>query len=183
MLTWGCSFPLAPKNTWSNIAYVVAGALAWVLRPTAWGAVIGSLFVALGIASAWYHGTKTLTSSRADNAGIYALLTALMLHALGMPLAAPAFLIAGVVAWTFAFGPWWRHTLEPVAGVLGIVASIAAAVRGSSPLVAVSFAFFAAGFLAWEADKERRFLWPEWGHAVWHILTAIALLLLFVAAP
>lgn len=183
LLASSCAFPIAPLNTWSNLAYGAAGIGAYLAQPSAWGLAIGVLFGALGLASGWYHGAKTLTSSRADNAGIYALLTALMLHAAGFGAAWPAMLIGGAVAVAFAFGPYWRVTLEPVVGVLGLVTLATTAIRGSAPLAAISFALVFAALACWQADKARTFPWPKWGHAVWHVLTAAALLLAFLAAP
>ena len=182
LLSRRCAFPIAPLNTWSNLAYLAVGVAAYSLRPTPWGLAIGALFGALALASGWYHGVKTLVSSRADNAGIYALLTALWLHAGGNQVL-PSVLIATVVAGVLAFGPYWKKTLEPVVVVLGAVTPAVTAVRGSLALTAISFALVAAAFAAWQMDRQRTFPWPRWGHAVWHVLTAAALLLLFLAAP
>jgi hypothetical protein len=180
--TGRCVFPIGPINTWSNLAYLVAGVAAVLVRPGLWSLAIAVLFGALAVASAWYHGTKTLTSARADNAAIYAIFTALLFRVFG---GAPLLgvLAANALAWAFAFGPWWRSVLEPVAGALALITLIATAARGSLSLVAVSFALFLLAYVAWRADLNRKFPLPRWGHAVWHILTAAALFVLFVAAP
>ena len=43
----------------------------------------------------------------------------------------------------------------------------------------VSLALFLVGLVTWFFDKWRIFPMPRWGHGFWHILTAVAIPLLF----
>lgn len=183
LLTDRCSFPIAPVNTFSNLAYVIAGVLVFLLRPTLASGVMGGLLVFLGVGSGLYHGTKELWASRLDNAGMYSTFSALVTYTLSPthrfigPLMA---FVGTIVAWRLAYGSSWKTLLNPMMGVFVAISTISVALNGSLKSALLSFGLFGVAYLIWWADKRHTFWFPRWGHGIWHVLTAIALAMLFL---
>lgn len=179
-----CSFPIGPRNTWSNVAYPLVGLGIVLLHPSsaAWAMLFA--LTLLGIGSGAYHGWKTRLTNRMDWAGMYAVFAGLIVHGIAPAhLATPwIMVVAGaIIAWLFAF-QLSKVDLNTQIGFMLAVASIPAFLLGAWELALVSIWIFGFGFLAWRDDK---MLGGKslglWGHAIWHVLTAIAIGFMFIA--
>lgn len=174
-----CSFPIGPRNTWSNLAYIWFGLLLPVLigTPASW--VMAGAMIALGIGSGLYHGTKKVWANNLDWFGMYLTMTVLVIHGLfpnapGLAFGAACIAIVMASIWSFD-----KH-FDAHMGILLIAAALPPALHGQLPLVALSFTLFGLGYVAWQFDKARKVV-GLWGHALWHVLTAGAQAALFVA--
>lgn len=191
-----CASVVEPSNAWSSMAYVALG--AWLMtRPEArrsWllgGVAIANVMIGLG--SFAFHATGTFAGELVDLFGMF-LLSGLLL----------AFALGRVRGWTDRqIGlAWVGLVVAPMAIVLvvkpagiplfalelvsGIVLELRAKVRGHSP----QFRYFAqalglvtTAFAIWVTDKTGLVCDPDnhaiTGHAVWHVLNAIAVTRLF----
>lgn len=184
-LSHRCSFPIAPVNTFSNLAYIAAGVVAAVLEPTWAGIAFGAAMTFLGIGSALYHGTKRVWASHLDNAGMYAAMAALAVYAAAPahPLVAVGMTVfGGLCAWQLAWGKNWKVYLNPMMGVLVGAACTAVALNGSIVAVGTALGLLLAAYAIWWMDLKRTFWFPKLGHGLWHLITAGAMLRLFLGA-
>src|ERR1041385_733244 len=98
-----CSFPIGPINTWTNLAYVLAGLLVWSHGLA--GHDFAGQLVFLGIGSGLYHGFKTWLTARFDDAGMYLVYGGLAVYSVA-PTAklTPWFmlLVGSLLSWRFA---------------------------------------------------------------------------------
>jgi hypothetical protein len=69
------------QNTWSNLAYVLAGALVLLRFRSLLGALWGAQLILIGVASAYYHATLSEGPQILDVAWIYAVLFSAILYA------------------------------------------------------------------------------------------------------
>lgn len=173
-----CWFPIGPRNTWSNLAYLAAGVYL-LQRPTQSHLAMGLALVVLGVGSGLYHGFKTLWANNLDWFGMYMAMGTLVLH--GLLPNAPGFAFGAVwmtamAAALFAFAE--RHFDSHMA-VLFVTALGATVFKGNIALAFLATLLFALGYAAWQADQAR--LLKLWGHALWHGLTAGAMVALFLA--
>lgn len=179
-----CRFPIAPINTFTNISYIIAGALCFILKPNLASAVFAAAMIFLGIGSALYHGTKEIWASRLDNAGMYAVFSSLVTYALSpnhpyifIVMLAMAILSARLLA----YGTNWKYLLNPIMGIFVCISIAAVALNGILFSAIASLLIFLVAYFVWWMDKTRRFtLLPKWGHGLWHVLTAEAFLILFM---
>lgn len=184
LLTNRCIFPIGPRNTFSNIAYVLAGFAAFALRPNLASGVFGLTMVFLGIGSALYHGYKTIWASRLDNAGMYAAFSSLVIygmapthHFIGPVMALGAIISSRLLA----YGANWKYLLDPIIGMFVFLSVIANLLRGGYLNAILGFVLFGLAYIVWWMDKKKTLkILPKWGHAIWHVITAVALLILFL---
>lgn len=172
-----CTFPIASRNTWSNLAYVLAGIGIWHLSPM--GAIMVGL---LGVGSGLYHGFKTWWANRLDNAGMYAAFGSLTVWAVApgtayAPLA--MVLLAGVLIWRFVYTKVPDNYETILMGAFTGISIVAVALNGHPVAALTSLLLMGAAYTSWWADQQKRFPLPKWGHAFWHFLTAFAIYLLF----
>lgn len=189
-----CSWVVEPANTWSNLAYVVAGlALVWfgMRRRDDTLRLFGIAQIVVGICSFVYHMSFSGYLQVLDFFGMYVftnLLIGLNLVRLGAlsprrfwPLYAVS--VVGLTALTVAL----RFTPFPIQGIvllliLGVVAT--EFMQPARPDLDRRFFFaslatltLAAGFSA--ADVSGAFCDPDdhfvQGHAIWHVLGAFSL--------
>lgn len=175
-----CAFPLAPRNTWSNVAYIVAGAWVLLFRTTLNDIAMALALILLGCGSAAYHGWKTIPTHRLDLAGMYAVFGALAIHGIVPEVtwaALPMALIGAGLAWRWAWA-WKGMGLEEQMGLLLVVASLRPLILGPRGLILAGWALFVLAMGAWQLDRRTTRL-GLWGHAIWHILTAAAITLLY----
>lgn len=172
----GGTVPVGPLNTWSNLAYGVAGAfiaLGSSGEPSA--LVVCASLVLLMVGSAAYHAVPGRLTNAIDHAGIYATFVSLAFVAVGAPW--PLVLVAalaGAAGWTF----FWRADLNALIGLLLTLSAAAAWSGGQTALLVASLGAFVLGFTFWLIDRRRT--WDQlWGHAAWHVLTAAAILLMY----
>ncbi|SRR6266496_6041891 len=172
-----CKFPIGPRNTWSNLAYVLAAAGVWPLSKT-FAVMLGLL----GIGSGLYHGFKTQWADRLDNAGMYAAFGSLTVWMVAprtvfAPLA--MVLLTGILIWRFVYTKVPDNYETILMGAFSGISVVAVALNGSPVAALTSLVLMGVAYISWWADQQRKFPWPKWGHAVWHLLTATAIYLLF----
>ena len=192
---WGAvEPPVEPRNTWSNLAYYVAGWTPLVVGgdPDNQAAILfGAAMTWLCIGSALFHGTLTTWGQRADHSAMLTAFPVLAIYAAGSRLSwigAPM-LFAGFVG--AVLGTRWfparlaEHGSCPmniVIGLLLVLTAIPAFDHGSPALAVVGLTLFAAAALLslWLDKRGDRFL-GHWKHALWHGGTAAALCLMFLS--
>jgi len=189
-----CSWVVEPANTWSNLAYVLAGlALLWIgaRRGERTLRIFGLAQIAVGICSLVYHMTFSGVLQVLDFLGMYVFTNLLIglnlvrLGALSQQRFWPCY-GASVVALT-ALTVALRFTSFPIQGIvflliLAIVATEALqdARAGADRrffLASLATLVVAAGFSAADVtgvlcDPNDHFVQ---GHAIWHVLGAISL--------
>jgi hypothetical protein len=176
---WGrCSFPIGPVNTISNIAYVLAGVVVALTSPTFAGYFCSGAFIALGIGSGLYHGLKRGWTGRLDVATMYVAFAGLFGSVLPM-----TFVISvsiGLGLYGYFTRPWLQtHWLEQDMGILLGLALIMSIAQGAWEWAVVSVISFVVGYLAWQLDYRRLYL-GRWGHGIWHVMTAMGFLFLWM---
>lgn len=196
-----CSWVVNPADTWSNAAYVLAGLWMWQAargRARSDLALFGPAAVVVGVFSGIYHASYTYALQLFDFAGMYlfcCLVIALNAVRLGWITRARRlrFYLAGVVLFTAAT-PAVFETGVPIQGLVLLLIlfavgqewalsrrAAAARVRYGAFFVALLLLGAGAAFSA--LDVSRTWCDPanHWlqGHALWHVLSASALLALF----
>ena len=179
--TWSKHLPVEPINTYSNLAYLAAGWITFRMIDT-WPAVLFAVVMAyLCIGSALYHGVKTIWAAALDHSGMYAVFAALAFYAMA-PL--DPWIIVPMLIGSAAAAYFLRYEFQGnVAVRMGIFLSlvlVGAIFRGDAWLGVVGIVVFAVAFGIWTMGKQRVF-WGRWGHGLWHLLTAAAIALMFVA--
>lgn len=176
-----CHFPIGPRNTWSNAAYPLVGWSLPIIQPGSHSLAIASAMTFLGIGSALYHGFKTTWANKMDWAGMYAVFGALVVHASVPDHPSAAWImvaLGGTFAWLFAF-QLSQVDLHAQMGLYLSLTLIPTILLGNATLGWISLALFVIAFSVWQLDKTR--IIRLWGHALWHILTAIAIGILYIA--
>lgn len=180
-----CAFPIAPVNTWTNLAYPLAGAvILW--HGTNGAHIVEAVMLALlGIGSGLYHGFKTHFSGMCDDVGMLLVFGGMALYAVSPSAAstpaAMAIAAGGLAVWRFANG----ERAKNMNGILGLFVGII--LTAASLHAHIGGALLGLGILAvayfgcWKPDHARTFPLPRWGHGVWHILTAVGITVLFLA--
>ena len=178
--TGSAGTPVEPVNTYSNLAYYAAGYTVFVLEGTMSSVVFALAMTFLCIGSAMYHGLKTIKAAALDHAGMYAVFTALAIHAMAPVPAAwiPMAVGSAAIAWFFRYR--FEMNLHAVMGLLLGLTAIGAFFRGSTLLAGISMATFLTAFAIWTLGK-RRIAGGRWGHGLWHLLTAAAIALMYNA--
>jgi hypothetical protein len=193
-----------PANTWSSLVYVVAAAtIAASARRHAATASRAERFVAgavvvecllLAPASAAYHASLTRLTERLDMSGTYGVVAALLALVVARLLgpSATTSVAAGLlvaVGGTHALAAIFKYSIQddtvfPLLLVLLVVgfAALARARLADARLVAIgALAAAVAGALR-VLDVRKVLCAPEsllQGHAAWHALTAVAIVLGF----
>ena len=189
-----------PANAWSSLAFVVVAVLVlmrWTRPPSAGRATYPLLYAfalaVVGLGSAYFHATLTFRGQFVDVFGMYLIATFALLYSIGQLRAlSGALFVAVFVASNAVLAMllyWLPVYRRPVFGLL-IVAVLLVEIlirRRSGPRSATRHLSVAAGLMAlafgiWILDFTRTLCRPEsWmqGHAVWHVLGAVAAWYLF----
>ena len=172
-----CHFPIGPRNTWSTLAYVACGVGVIDRYPLEQGIVMGTSLIMLGIGSGLYHGLKYKWANNLDWLGMYMCVTTLALNGLipnakGFLLG--GFAVAGVFVGLFALAEHFDIHMG-----IGVVLASIRAVWSEPLLVVAALVVFAVAYGCWKLDKAKKM--GLWGHALWHVLTAVAMTVLFEA--
>jgi hypothetical protein len=204
-----CELPRAsdlivqPANTWSSYGFVFAGMLIILLsREASWrsglgrdaAAWFGATAIFVGVGSALLHATLTLWGQFFDVAGMYLVSGFGLTYALArwrdwsrrQAITCYAAVLAVLVTLLLAVPELRREIFNVV--MLSAVAAELILARPRRPGVRVSL--FLAGIASnlvalviWVLDQRAQFCRPEalvQGHAVWHLLGALALWLSFL---
>jgi ceramidase len=181
-----------PANSLSSLAFVLVAAIV-ILRGWRDERVKASLFALtlafVGIGSAWYHGSLSFTGQFFDVLGMYLIATLALLLSLSQirhfttatmvaAYAAINFLLAAIL-WV---APVYRRWI--FAGLLaGIIATEMRNNAGERRYMLRAIAVMGIAFVIWILDFTRTLCSPSspiQGHAVWHILGALAAWFLFL---
>lgn len=204
-----CEMPRAgalivqPANSWSSYGYAFAGFLMIVLaRGRGWDSafaplaaiVFGVTAITVGLGSVLLHATLTLWGQFFDVVGMYLVSGFMLVSALARWLRIPdrravmlyVVLCAALITVLLAV-PEVRRWLYAVVLIAAIVIELGFA-RPRRPGVKVSFyllgiAAKAIAFTIWNLDQHGQLCAPQsllQGHAVWHLLGALALWLTFL---
>jgi hypothetical protein len=190
-----------PSNTWSNLGYVLVGmyVLSYALydsrRPKRpWdpyavrvpGMMVyaGLMSVALGFGSAFMHASLTGIGGWYD---IFAMFGSLVARIGASRIPSWPFFIAVALPASYALAEIHGRYLSDIQIMTGLIGTIITgyclelvlrrhSIQLRWPLL--SAGLFALAFAIWNLTNAQRFTNPEvWyqGHAIWHVLTAIAL--------
>lgn len=180
-------FPIGPRNTVSNVAYLIAAAGLFYWRPAgAASVVLGLALVLLGIGSALYHGLKRHWANSLDWSGMFAALgSSAAFGVVPESRAAPAVMaiFSAVLVGVFVYK--LRLKVDALMGVFLVFAVLRPLALGPGRWWAIAaLAIFVLSYVAWWLDHragEQGRPAPIvrlWGHGVWHVGTAAALVLL-----
>jgi hypothetical protein len=176
-----CTFPIGPLNTWSNAAYLVAGGAVVFGDHSPAGIVMALALTLLGIGSGLYHGFKTRFANTLDWVGMYCVFGALVVHGIEPHNPATPFWMAGTggglaLLFTYAIP---KVSLEIQMGLLFYFASLPMALKGHWPMAISVLCLFLVAYAVQVGDRKG---WTgRWGHAAWHLLSAMGITLLYGA--
>lgn len=190
-----------PANAWSSLAFMLAG--LWIAQPSAgskykarnrmagepvYRRIYGCALVAIGLGSYFYHATLTFAGQVCDMSGMYLLITFSSVYGLARitrlraRVALLSYIAANLalLAFQMAFPDLRRYVFAAL--VLGVLSIERHYRRASETTIASRWLWCAAGamavaFLVWVLDITRAICKPEsmlQGHAVWHVLGALA---------
>lgn len=174
--------PYEPRNVVSNLAYgLVGGWIALQFQDSASATFAVALFV-LMTGSALYHGYRDAEgdANSTDWSGMVAVFAVLGGLAWGLPWWVAAALALAMIAVNQRWLRYQTHR-DWVLGLGLVLASLPPALGQHWAVLGASWACFAVAYLFWTLDRSASIPIGRWGHAFWHILTAIAFGLLFTA--
>ena len=186
--------PQQPVNTYTNLAYVAGGLFLIFKLNTLPSYILSLTLLYLCAGSALYHATSTRWAGSLDVSAMYAVFSALTVYAastlVGLEdslVALMMFVVAVLSGYLLRYR--YRGNLSLKIGIFLLLIYffvIWSMLKNNRSLVdgylIASFALFAVAYLAWNLDKIRIFPFKRWGHGLWHVLTAVAISILFYAA-
>lgn len=176
-LASNCDGAIEPWNTWSNVAYVIGAIVVAVRRPELMGWLLTAAMVLLGVGSGLYHYFKRGWSNRVDVSGMYATMSAIGFATWPIQAdwwAAIAVFCTGVITALYAHVLWKRWDTTKVMAVTLLVGTAGLIASGSWLTLAVSWGCYAIGYAFWTIDQRTTWL-GRYGHAMWHVFTAVAM--------
>jgi hypothetical protein len=189
-----------PANAWSSLAFVVVAGMVLMRRtgkPSAGRAGYPLLYaftlLVIGFGSAYFHATLSFQGQFADVFGMYLIATLALLYSVDRLRALPgAALVGGYIGTNAALAIllYWMPVVRRVVFGLLIVAVLSVEIvirRKNVPGSAtrqlwIAAAIMGLAFVGWMLDFTRILCRPNsWmqGHAVWHVLGAVAAWYLF----
>jgi len=187
-----------PSNAWSSLGYVVLGLTMWSTlgRPRDPRLVcIVAAQILIGLGSVAFHGTGTLVGEWLDQLGMFLLSCSILVLAA----ATSTGWTARRGAWAYALAVAASAALQTAVPPLGIPLFAAQLVAGIAWEVRLyrrardpapyrhlfrALAIFAVSFAIWAGDFTGVLCRPDnhvlTGHAVWHLLNAVAVYFVFL---
>lgn len=178
-----CRFPIEPWNTWSNVAYPIVGWRVWQADGSLASLVFAVAMTYLGVGSGLYHGFKRGWAAQHDYAGMYAVFGGMVAYALAPEspwVWVAMLLVGGLGGWLLAF-TLRRVNLNLQMGVCLTASLVGALLHGAWIRAFWSLGQFALAMGSWLLDKRDPAPTKQYGHAVWHVLTARAIGNMFLA--
>jgi len=188
-----------PANAWSSLGFVAIALWVSVRLSRRRSAPVftkaeGGLFVVsllvVGLGSAFYHASFTFAGQVLDVSGMYLVATFILLHRLA-PTASvsPVWSVLGFVLLNGVLMTAQVTTPSLRRIVFGVLLAAALAVewrwsRAGRTWLAIGASLMALAFVIWFIDRRRLVCDPEsliQGHAVWHLLGALASACLFLS--
>jgi len=189
-----------PANTWSSLAFVAVAAMVLIRRtskPSTGRAGYAILYaftlLVIGLGSAYFHATLSFRGQFVDVLGMYLLATVALLYSIDRlrPLSRQTFVTSYIVTnAVLAMLLYWLPVVRRVvfAALIAAVLIVEILIRRKTPnssgarYLKIAAAIMTTAFAIWILDFTRLLCRPEsliQGHAVWHILGAVAAWYLF----
>lgn len=178
--TWPRLFSFMPNrsvqaaDTFTNVAYVAAGlyVLLELLQP--YHVAMAAALFFLGLVSGLFHATSARLAQSLDEIGMYAVLSVLFWAAVAGTFVVDGIYLIMVASWLVLTA--FHRELDSHKWVPGIAVAtfLVIMLLGSKLLGLVAVGLF---ILAWLANQHI----SDYGHAIWHVLTAAALTVAFAA--
>jgi hypothetical protein len=193
-----------PQNTWSNLAFVIAGAFVASLAAARSARLVGAALIAVGVGSFIYHASASRTLRHLDVGAMFGLFFAIIGLSLGcfqrrvqrkidahfwlFAVVAVVFAICASLARNitlFGFKPLTLSIATGIASTVLISSLLLLAFRRRSLRVAgqvsIAIALFAVAIVCYFGDRPGGwFIDPNsvlQGHALWHVFSAVGLAL------
>jgi len=169
-----------PISTATNLAYGLAGAGMYYAAPNGEGLLTGIMFCLLMFGSSWYHWTVDREGAAADEVGMYAAYSTMLVVCLPVTLAAQvgaALVLLGVAAIV------WRYLDSNVAVPALVIFGIIIASPDWMWLVVLVAGFVLGGIFKIAATKYKNdgnARMHDIFHGLWHVDTAIYSLGIFL---
>lgn len=180
--------PQQPVNTYTNLAYATGGfyLIFFLNSLPAYTFSLALLYLCVG--SALYHATSTRWGGSLDASAMYAVFSALTIYAASsltnwsdLLVALIMFLVAALMGYFLRYR--FRGNMSLKIGIFIVLTYLCAFFKNgnsfNNDFLIWSFVLFVLGYLAWNLDKWRAFPFKHWGHGLWHLLTAVAIAMLF----
>jgi hypothetical protein len=141
---------------------------------------MGAALCCLALGSGLYHGLKTPFANTLDWFGMYCVFGSLVVHGLAPSAPSIAFWMAVTglllaLLFTYAIP---KVSLDVQMGLLFWFAALPIAIRGDWRVVLTILGIFVVAYGCQVADRKG---WTgRYGHAAWHVLTAIGIYLLYI---
>lgn len=170
-------------NMVSSLAFVVAGIFISYRHRNSWGYAYALLMAVIGIGSAYYHAHLDFIGQTIDVAGMYLLVTFVLLAVLKRTRKyfLAYFLIGNAVLISISVSvPALRRYIFAVL-VLALIVTLWKQNLLNKYFWA-SFWVMVVAFIIWTLDVTNIWCWSDsilQGHAIWHILGAVSAVLLF----
>lgn len=202
-------FVRQPANAFSNLAFVLVGLLLIAIARDDWTRgvkdnrmqtersypiIFGIAMIVIGVGSFFYHASMTFVSQWFDLMGMYLFTTFALVYTYARlrPIRSPMFLLAYAVmnvmlGYLLIVNPEVRRQTF-AAVVYAIIALEVLVLLVERPKIKMRYFFsalitFAVGYAIWIPDEANLNCNPSsliQGHAVWHLLAAVAAFLLFL---
>lgn len=189
-----------PANTFSSFAFVFTGTFILLANqsekrfPEIYKIILGVAAVLIGVGSAFYHASLTFVGQFFDVLGMYLLVVFIFAYACERLFRFKRsttltiyFILNFILALLLVYAPETRRYLFAFVLLGGLIIEIFARRKRQIAIETrcwnYGFALFALAFLIWAIDNKRIICDPQsiiQGHAVWHLLGAIATLLLYL---
>ncbi len=183
--------PQQPINTYTALTYLAGSVFVAIELRVAPVYVFALASLGLCIATAIFHAVSTLRSHLWDKTFMYAVWSTLLAYAACGFVGVSGWGAAGIMLGTAVLAAYLLAFVFPGAyvvktGVFFVLTYFLTAVRlvptgwqTAAKLLVASFVMFAIGLVCQVTDLERVFPIKRWGHGVWHLLTGVAIAILF----